>query len=138
MNKTAVQAICSVLVLAVFGLIVWHKLMRRDVPQPSWISATQRNHFLYGSVGAEQEAGIPYWIWLALPRMFPDYMPGNGGYVALGASWEQGVEMPAGFSKKRVGYIRVAGNCALCHAASYRLSPDEGPVVVPFVPGRGR
>ena len=105
-------------------------------PQPGWISADQRDNFLYGSVGAEREAGIPYWIWLALPRMFPEYMPGNGGYVSVGLSWEEGKEMPAGFSKKIVGYIRVAGNCALCHAASYRPGPDDGPVVVPVVPGR--
>ncbi len=128
----------SLLVLVLLGITVWYKLMRREVAQPGWIAETKRDLFLYGSVGAEQEAGIPYWIWLAMPRMFPEQMPGNGGYVALGMSWEPGVEMPAGFSKKRVGYVRVAGNCALCHAASYRLGPDDGPEVVPFVPGRGR
>ena len=73
-------------------------------PSTGWITADERSNFLYGSVGAEREAGIPYWIWLALPRMFPEYMPGNGGYVSLGFSWEEGKEMPAGFSKKTVGY----------------------------------
>jgi cytochrome c553 len=68
--------------------------------------------------------------------MFPEYMPGNGGYLSVGLSWEEGKEMPAGFSKKTVGYVRVAGNCAICHAASYRSGPDEGPEVVPIVPGR--
>ena len=106
------------------------------MPQPGWITADERSNFLYGSVGAERDAGIPYWIWLALPRMFPEYMPGNGGYVSLGFSWEEGKEMPAGFSKKTVGYVRVAGNCALCHAASFRTGPDEGPEVLPTVPGR--
>ncbi len=128
--------IAGVVIVAIFSMVVWHKLMSRETPQPAWISADQRSQFLYGSVGAEREAGIPYWIWLALPRMFPEYMPGNGGYVSFGLAWEEGKEMPAGFSKKRVGYIRVAANCALCHAASYRKGSDEGLEVVQAVPGR--
>ena len=27
--------------------------------------------FKYGSIGAEHDAGIPYWIFYVLPRMFP-------------------------------------------------------------------
>jgi mono/diheme cytochrome c family protein len=127
--------IVAVLLLVVVLITAWSNFWR-EVPQPGWITADKRDTFLYGSVGAEHEAGIPYWIWLTLPRMFPEYMPGNGGYVSVGLSWEEGKEMPAGFSKKTVGYIRVAGNCALCHAASYRAGPDEGPEVVPVVPGR--
>jgi len=122
-------------VLVIAGISAWSQL-RREMPQPGWITADQRSTFLYGSVGAERDAGVPYWIWLALPRMFPEYMPGNGGYVSLGLAWEEGKEMAAGFSKKAVGYVRVAGNCALCHAASFRTGPDDGPEVVPAVPGR--
>lgn len=127
--------IVIVAVLVIVIISAWSYL-GREIPQPGWITADERSNFLYGSVGAEREAGIPYWIWLALPRMFPEYMPGNGGYVSLGFSWEEGKEMPAGFSKKTVGYVRVAGNCALCHAASFRTGPDEGPEVLPTVPGR--
>ncbi len=127
--------IVTVAVLVIVGVSAWSSLSR-EIPQPGWITAEQRSNFLYGSVGAERDAGIPYWIWLALPRMFPEYLPGNGGYVSLGFSWEEGKEMPAGFSKKTVGYVRVAGNCAFCHAASFRAGPDEGPEVVPSVPGR--
>ena len=47
-------------------------------------------------------------------------MPGPGGYASLGLSWEEGKEMPVGFAKQRIGYIRVTGNCALCHAVSNR------------------
>jgi hypothetical protein len=122
-------------VLVIVCISAWSNLWR-EMPQPGWITADQRTNFLYGSVGAEGDAGIPYWIWLAMPRMFPEYMPGNGGYVSVGLSWEQGREMPAGFSKKTVGYVRVAGNCALCHAASFRTGPDQGPEVLPAVPGR--
>src|SRR5215469_632976 len=127
--------IVVLLLLVIVAITAWAELWR-ERPQPAWITADSRDNFLYGSVGAERDAGIPYWIWLALPRMFPEYMPGNGGYVSVGLSWEEGKEMPAGFSKKTVGYIRVAGNCALCHAASYRTGPDEGPEVVTVVPGR--
>jgi mono/diheme cytochrome c family protein len=123
------------LLLGLVAISAWSNL-RREVPQPGWISADPRSNFLYGSLGTERDVGVPYWIWLALPRMFPEYMPGNGGYVSVGLSWEEGREMPAGLSKKTVGYVRVAGNCALCHAASFRRGPDEGPEVLPVVPGR--
>lgn len=105
------------------GVAIWCK-MYRVMPQPAWIAADQRDTYFYGSVGAGQTPGIPYWVWLSLPRMFPEYMPGPGGYAALGLSWEEGREMPIGFAKQRVGYIRVTGNCALCHAAS-KFTPGE-------------
>jgi mono/diheme cytochrome c family protein len=127
--------IVAVLLLGLVAISAWSNLWR-EMPQPGWIPADPRSNFLYGSLGAERDSGIPYWIWLALPRMFPEYMPGNGGYVSVGLSWEEGKETPAGFSKKTVGYVRVAGNCALCHAASFRRGPDEGPEVLPVVPGR--
>jgi mono/diheme cytochrome c family protein len=69
-----------------------------------------------------------------LPRIFPEYLPYPGGYVALGMTWEEGREMPAGFSKKTVGYVRVAANCALCHASSFRSGPNATPEVVPAIP----
>jgi hypothetical protein len=109
------------------GIIVWATLYR-DVPQPGWITAKPRENFLYGSIGAEKDAGIPYWIWLVLPRMFHEHVTAPGGYAGLGRPWEEGREMPAGFSKKTVGYVRVAGNCALCHAVA-RPGPSGAPVV---------
>ena len=122
---------CSLCWLAI---TIWYKFYR-VVPQPAWISADQRDAFLYGSVDADQVSGVPYWIWLALPRMFPEYMPAPGGYAALGLSWEEGREMPVGFAKQRIGYIRVTGNCALCHATSLRGAPDAVPTVVPVAAG---
>jgi hypothetical protein len=127
-------AVVVVVVLAA-GLAAWYQLYR-DVPQPAWITADPRDNFLYGSVGAERTAGMPYWVWLVLPRICPDYLPGQGGYAALGRPWEEGKEMPAGFSKKRVGYIRVTGNCALCHAVSSHPGPNEVPVIVIAGPGQ--
>ena len=84
-------------------------------------------------------AGIPYPIFMILPRVFPDlveryategYGPGKagyGGYGAFGLAWEEGERLPVGLSIKRLGYERVSLNCALCHTASYRLGPDAPP-----------
>jgi len=132
--KTKLLIIILVVLAIVMGITVWCKLYR-VVPQPAWITADQRDTFLYGSVGAQEVAGIPYWIWLSMPRMFPEYMPKPGGYAALGLSWEESIEMPVGFAKQRIGYIRVTGNCALCHATSTRNSQDEIPTMVPAVSG---
>ena len=127
--------IAAVLVLATAaGIAVWYE-MYRDRPQPGWITADRRDNFLYGSAGAGETAGIPYWIWLALPRIFPEYMPGPGGYASLGLSWEESREMPVGLSKKTVGYVRVTGNCAVCHAYSRSNGPDAAPTV--FAAGAG-
>jgi mono/diheme cytochrome c family protein len=127
-------ALTIIVVLGV-GIAAWYCLYR-DVPQPAWISADPRDDFLYGSVGAERTAGLPYWVWLALPRICPQYLPGPGGYAALGRPWEEGKEMPAGFAKKTVGYVRVAGNCALCHAVNSRPGPNEIPLPVIAPPGQ--
>ena len=119
----------AVLVVLAVGLAIWYQIYREE-PQPGWITADPRDNFLYGSIGAERTAGIPYWIWLVLPRICPDQLPGQGGYAALGRPWEEGKEMPAGFTKKTVGYIRVAANCALCHAVPSRPGANEVPGIV--------
>ena len=121
------------LFVAVGGTIGWYKFLREE-PQPSWVTATPDMRFKYGSIGAEHDAGIPYWIFFVLPRMFPEKLPGPGGYASLGVAWEQGQELPIGFTKKVIGFPRVANNCASCHTASYRKSADENPVFVPAGP----
>ena len=134
-RKILIAAVVIIALVVAIGITAWYKFYR-DVRQPEWITADSRDNFLYGSVGAESAAGIPYWVWLALPRMFPEYLSGPGGYASLGFPWEEGKEMPVGFSKKIVGYVRVAGNCALCHAASYRKTPEDVSVVTESRPGR--
>ena len=116
------------LVLAYVG---WDRFLREYPPQ-TFSNADER--FKYGSIGAEFDAGIPYWIFYVLPRVFPDKLPGPGGYAALGVTWEPGHELPIGFSKRKIGFERVANNCASCHAASYRSQPDENPTIVPTGP----
>ncbi|HEY2919534.1 MAG TPA: hypothetical protein VGK77_11130, partial [Candidatus Binatia bacterium] len=122
-----------VVLAVVFGAIGWYKFFREE-PQPDWVTATPDMRFKYGSIGAEHDAGIPYWIFFVLPRMFPEKLPGPGGYASLGVAWEQGQELPIGFTKKVIGFPRVANNCASCHTASYRKSANENPVFVPTGP----
>jgi mono/diheme cytochrome c family protein len=115
------------------GAFAWYKFFREE-PQPDWITSDPDMRFKYGSIGAERDAGIPYWIFYVLPRMFPDKLPGPGGYAAFGVVWEEGQELPVGFSKKVVGFPRVANNCASCHTTSYRTRADAAPVFVPTGP----
>jgi hypothetical protein len=99
------------------GWFTWYKFFR-DEGEPAWANETER--FKYGSIGAEAARGIPYYIWLVLPRTFPEYIPGPGGYKAFGLVWEEGHEMPVGFTKRVIGFARVGNNCALCHTGSCR------------------
>ncbi len=112
-------------VVAVVGVTAWYKLLR-EVDQRF---ESMEEYFKYGSIGAEQAQGIPYWIWIVLPRLFPEHLPGPGGYSALGVYNEPGRDMPVGFSTKTIGFPRVGINCALCHSATIRLSADELPVL---------
>ena len=91
-------------------------------------------HFKYASIGTENQDGIPYWIWMILPRVFPEKLPGPGGYTSLGLTWEEGKEMPVGFTKKTIGFERVGINCAACHTATYRVGPRDKPIILPAGP----
>jgi mono/diheme cytochrome c family protein len=128
--------VCLLLILAlvvVGAAFGWYKFFREE-PQPSWVTATPDMRFKYGSIGAEYDAGIPYWIWFVFPHLFADKLPGPGGYASLGVLWEPGQELHIGFTKKVIGFPRVANNCASCHTASYRKSPNDPPVFVPAGP----
>lgn len=125
------------LALLVFGLLVggvayvgWYHLFR-EVPT---VYESPEAHFKYGSIGTENAEGLPYWIWMILPRAFPEYLPGPGGYTSLGITWEQGEELPVGFTKKTIGFPRQGISCAVCHHATYRTSADSDPTMVPGGP----
>jgi hypothetical protein len=126
--KKLLIALAVLLVLGVIvGITAWYKFFR-EVDDGPFANAEER--FKYGSINAEADAGLPYWIWVALPRVFPDLLPGPGGYRSFGLPWEEGKEMPIGFTKKIVGFPRVANNCAICHVAAYRTKPDQTPTYV--------
>jgi hypothetical protein len=123
-NKKKTFLLVFLLLVVAGAIFGWYKFFREE-PQPDWVMATPETRFKYGSIGAEHDAGIPYWIFIVLPRMFPDYLPRPGGYAALGVAWEEGQELPVGFTKKTIGFPRVANNCAVCHTAVYRTKENE-------------
>jgi len=83
-------------------------------------------HFKYGSIGAEERAGVPDRIWAVLPKVFPDLLPkrpGNG-YERLGFVYESGRrKRPIGtsFRRRQVGLVGL--NCAVCHVGTVRDAP---------------
>src|SRR5258707_14498869 len=108
-------ALLLLVVLAGVGAAVgWYKFFREE-HQPDWVTATPDMRFKYGSIGAENDAGIPYWIFFVLPRMFPEKLAGPGGYAALVVTWEQVQELPISFTNKVIGFPRVVNNCSSFH-----------------------
>ena len=107
--------LAAVVLAAGLGFVVWWKFFSSE-PQPF---ADARARFHYGSLGGELVAGIPYPIFMILPRVFPDLVeryategygpekPGYGGYGAFGLAWEEGERLPVGLSIKRLGQERV-------------------------------
>ena len=134
-----------VLLLIAGSLLTWEKFFRtapQDMQPGAAAFSPADMRFAYGSLGGEQLAGIPYPIFMVLPRVFPDlvqkyaaqgYGPEKrtwGGYGAFGLVWEQGRRLPVGLSIRRAGYERVTGNCALCHTATWRLTPADDEHIV--------
>lgn len=121
----------SLVFVAVATFVVYDRLLRA-VPAPAFES--DEDHFLYGSIGNESTDGIPYWVWLVLPRVFPDLLPGPGGYSTLGLLSKDGNDLPVGLSKVTIGYPRVAMNCAFCHVGSVRTQSGDLQTIVPGAP----
>ena len=65
------------------AVLVYERFFREE-PAPYF--ASDEDHFLFGSVGTEAQEGIPYWIWLVLPRIFPEYLPSPGGWATVPSS----------------------------------------------------
>jgi mono/diheme cytochrome c family protein len=130
-RKLIIRLVIVVVIIgAVVGVIGWYKLFRKV---PTYYASADE-HFKYGSVGAEEPSGVPYLIWLVLPRMFPEKLPGPGGYSSLGVAWEEGQELPIGFTKMTIGFPRVAVNCASCHTTTVRTTAKDKPMMFPGGP----
>lgn len=94
--------------------------------------ANIQEHFKYGSTGGYAASGFPYWIWKAMPVVFKDRLPQNGGkgYEAFGMIFEPGHDLPIGVQKGRnMGIDRVFVNCAVCHHSTVRDTPSGPPRV---------
>jgi hypothetical protein len=129
-KKIIAIVLAIVLLLGSIGYQGYYNLLREDFTQYESLE----DNFKYGSIGTEAVQGIPYWIWLVLPRIFSDKLPGAGGYTSLGLVWEPGQETPVGMSKQTIGFPRVGVNCAVCHNGTYRKVASEPPVIVPAAP----
>jgi hypothetical protein len=134
LSRRGAVALVVLLLLAPVATIAglaWDMLFR---VQPQSFDNTAEQ-FKYGSIGNMETQGMPYYVWYVLPRVFGEYLPGNGGYASFGFHWEPAHDVPVGFSRQTIGFPRVSFNCGLCHAASYRLSADDAPIVIPAGPG---
>ena len=106
------------------------------------------DHFRYGSLGGERGYhgqigfGLPYWIWVALPEVFPDLLPdkkAGQGYAGFGYTYEPGgdprFQLPAGTSQRNNLTIdRVWINCGACHTGTYRDTPQGERHIVSGMP----
>jgi mono/diheme cytochrome c family protein len=139
----AIALAVLVIVAGAGTAVFWWKFLKTA----DQVFADDEARFKYGTLGGELLAGIPYPVFMVLPRVFPDLVEkyakagwgsdkqGHGGYGAFGFAWEEGQRLPAGFSIKRMGFERVSLNCALCHTTSYRLAPGDKPRFATGGPG---
>ncbi len=99
-------------------------------------------HFMYGSTGGEKMDGLPYWFWVALPELFPEYLPDKKpgrGYSSFGMIYEKGkdprFDLPVGVAMRNYrGIDLVYLNCAACHTGTVRDAPGSEPRLVPGMP----
>ncbi len=135
-----VKVIClsGAALLVLFGIYMAVRLTR-DRPVEY---ADDVHHFEYGSTGGERTNGIPYWFWVALPELFPEYLPDKTpgrGYSAFGMIYEPGrdprYDLPVGMSMRNFRGIDVVYlNCASCHTGTVRDAPGAMPRIVPGMP----
>lgn len=116
-----------VIVAAVAGYVLWDNLIRAA---PDTYYSAIEDHYKHGAIGLGSSSRIPYWIWKALPEMFPEKLPGPGGWASLGLIMEDGQDLPVGFAHRKIGYDSVEANCSLCHTAQIRATASSKPIVV--------
>jgi mono/diheme cytochrome c family protein len=132
--KTPAARVATVIVLVLATLIGWvlYDNLLRHTPDATYGDIVQQ--YKYGAIGLGPSSRVPYWIFSVLPDVFPDKLPGPGGYTALGLITEPGSDGPVGMARRRFGFESVEANCALCHTSAYRTAPDSPQVVVPGGP----
>ncbi len=111
------RTITSILAIAVPASLL---TVGSDKPQTF---ADIRDHFKYGSIGAESRAGVPYWVWVVLPSVFPQHLPKRPGegYARFGLIFEaEKAGRPIGTSYRELRTGLVGLNCAVCHTGTLR------------------
>lgn len=129
LRKPAVQVGLGIVIVfaGCVGYVLWDNLMRAE---PDINYPAVEDHYKHGAIGLGSDSRIPYWIWKVLPVMFPEKLPGPGGWASLGLIYEDGQDLPVGFAKRHIGYDAVEANCALCHTAEFRPTADSKPEVL--------
>ena len=126
-RNAVLLTIAIVMVVAGVLFTIFNQVNRRDIPV---LYASDIEHFKYGSIGSDSRDGngFPYWIWLTLPQVCPDLLP--GGWGSLGVVMEEGMNRPIGFSMRKTGFFDSVGlNCASCHTGTVRETPESEPSV---------
>ena len=52
----------------------------------------------YANAESGFEYDLPVLVWRALPQVFPEYLPGPGGYLSFGLDWVRGEQLPVGLA----------------------------------------
>ena len=112
-----------------------------------------KNHFKYGSIGAELANGLPYRIFIALPKVFPEHfglsqreadaMPigqtakafRHFGFIVDEADEGVSKGLPVGFATgRRMGQEVAWFNCAVCHTGKVRMPDWDKPKIISGMP----
>jgi hypothetical protein len=140
-RKSAWLRFAALVIAGIVILLVVYLALRFTRDQPVDY-ADDVAHFKHGSTGGERLTGIPYWFWVALPEMFPEYLPDKRpgrGYSSFGMIYENGQDpkyaLPVGVSRRNVrGIDLVYLNCAVCHTGSVRDRPGAPARVIAAMP----
>ena len=129
-----IVGIVLLLVVAVVGLRIYDFFLT-DEPK---LHADVIEHFKYGSIGSEAAGGVPYWLFMVLPEVFHDLLPGGPGegYARLGFIFEDSPPQgrPIGTSYRERPIPMVGLNCAVCHSGTVRTSPEEPARIIMGMP----
>jgi mono/diheme cytochrome c family protein len=126
-----IAAVVAVVVLGV-GIYVASFLTRNE-PE---VHANILEHYKYGSIGSEDRAGVPYYIWIVLPDVFSNLLPeGRGsGWERVGFLYEPAHRRPIGTSYREAPIGQIGLNCAVCHTGTIRSSPSAERKIVLGMP----
>lgn len=131
-----------VVVAFVMGLISLSLAVYMGVGYLNSFGRTYKNdatHFKYGSIGAELANGLPYKLFLALPKIFPEKFAPEGDYSHFGFIYEkEGAPdplLPIGFARGMRTGVEVAWfNCAVCHTGVVIPPGKKDPVIILGMP----
>jgi mono/diheme cytochrome c family protein len=123
------------LVAIVVGGVAYYRFTRSGTPE----FASEVEHFKYGSIGSEPASGLPYYVWQALPALFPEVFNGHD-YSVFGFLYETDADghkrdLPIGISRREVNGVELAWmNCAVCHTGTVRENAQQAPRVIAGMP----